>query len=51
MEQITLGDIEHLLAWLVAVGGSVAVIIKALKKAFGSLFEKQMKVKPLGNSD
>lgn len=42
MEQITLGDIEHLLAWLVAIGGSVAVIIKALKKAFGALFEKQM---------
>lgn len=43
MEQISLADIERLLAWFVAVGGSVAVIIKALKKAFGSLFEKQMK--------
>ena len=43
MEQITLGDIEHFLAYLVAVGGSVAVIIKALKKAFGVLFDKQMK--------
>ena len=43
MEQISLADIERLLAWLVTIGGSVAVIIKALKKAFGSLFEKQMK--------
>ena len=43
MENITLGDISTALAFLVALGGSVAAIVGAVKKALRSMFDEQMK--------
>ena len=42
MEQITLGDIEKILAFVILLGGSVITIVKAVKKATKSLFTEQL---------
>lgn len=43
MENITLGDISTALAFIVALGGSVAAIVGAVKKALKAMFAEQMK--------
>ena len=43
MEQITLGDISTALAFIVALGGSVAVIARTVVKALKKLFDEQTK--------
>lgn len=42
VEQITLGDISAWLAFIVALGGSVAAIVGAVKKILKKLFDEQM---------
>ena len=44
MGAITLGDIATALAFVVALGGSIRAIVKAIKKALNGLFETQTKV-------
>lgn len=39
MEQITLEDIYRLIAFIVAFGGSVAAILRGVKKVMGKLLE------------
>lgn len=41
MGSLTLGDVAAALAFVVALGGSIGAIVRALKKALGSLFEEQ----------
>ena len=40
MEQITLGDIASVLAFVAALGGSIGVIVTALKKMFKKFTDK-----------
>lgn len=41
MGSLTLGDIAAALAFVVALGGSIGAIVKALKKALQGLFDEQ----------
>lgn len=43
MEQITLGDLARWAAFVVALGGSIAVIIRGVKTAVGKLLEPVVK--------
>ena len=44
MGALTLGDIATALAFVVALGGSIGAIVKAIKKALDGLFTQQTKV-------
>ena len=41
MGSLTLGDVAAALAFVVALGGSIGAIVKALKKALQGLFDEQ----------
>lgn len=43
MESITLGDISAWLAFIATLGGSVAIIVRAVVKALKKLFDEQTK--------
>ena len=43
MSNITLGDIATALAFIVALGGSIGAVVKAIKKALQGMFDEQTK--------